>query len=46
MSHHNDIESDREVHLIPVAPQTDQGVPAGETGRDQAQAYSEARAHG
>ena len=31
-SDHSDIESDHEVHLIPVAPQTDQGVPAGEAG--------------
>ena len=31
-SDHTDIESDHEVHLIPVAPQADQGVPAGEAG--------------
>ena len=43
-SEHTDIESDYEVHLIPVAPQADQGVPVGEAGiRDQAQSGAEAR---
>ena len=46
MSEHTDMESNHEVHLIPQAPQADQGVPAGEAGRDQAEAHGKARTHG
>ena len=44
MSDHTDIESDHELHPAPVAPQADQGVPAGEASRNQAQAHSEPKA--
>ena len=43
---HPDIVSDHEVHPIPVAPQAQQGVPAGEAGRGTAQAHGEASGRG
>ena len=45
-SDHSDIESDHELHPIPLVPQAEQGGAAVEAGRGQAQVHGGAKANG